>query len=509
MEECRGGRLGLILCTIVFASIPFAAVAVFTGPQDTSVLRGASATLYCRNPDHTGTGITQWSEGGDVFANEGGVFGSNTKYDNFDVITSSSTPTTQLDLRINSAEISDEGTYECQITPDRKTATLTVEIEGSLDDISVDGDSSGNPIILRASEPSVLRCTARGFRPAVTLEWYKNSVQVTTGVNPEAPTPNGDAFDTSGTLTFTPTRQDNEANLECRTTGQVVAPAKTASLTLNVQYVPVVSVGYANEVITCSSDANPLATNHKIILNGTQVVKEFTTSQGSQPFTPVDGCTVISCNATNTVGTGTATFTDEVCLGYVEPTTTPATKSTPPTKSPSAGQDLGTGAIIGIAVGVLVVVCFVIIGIIICFKKKIFCFDNNKTSNSTSPKKQPSAKNADMIRNQPEVRQSVHNYDDEPKKPRVPRSNSGKPAAAAAAVPPEKEALRQNPPPHSKDRDHQNYPMDSRDGGPEHGGQAGINYADLEFQNRQGATNGHGRVHPREDEPTQYASILV
>ena len=30
-----------------------------------------------------------------------------------------------------------------------------------------------------------------------------------------------------------------------------------------------------------------------------------------------------------------------------------------------------------------------------------------------------------MIRNQPEVRQSVHKYDDEPKKPRIPRSSTG------------------------------------------------------------------------------------
>ncbi|XP_022109080.1 fibroblast growth factor receptor 3-like [Acanthaster planci] len=345
---------GLSLCTFVWIVLIYkAAVAVFTGPQDTSVLRGATTTLYCRNPDYTGPGVTFWSEGGDTFATEGGVFGSNTKYDNFDVITSSSTPTTQLDLQITNAQITDEGTYECEITPSRQAATLKVEIAGTVDGITIDGDSSGNPVILRATVESVLRCTARGFRPAVNLEWYKNNVQITTGVSEDAPTVNGDGTnDTSGTLTFTPTRQDNEAILECRTTGQVVAPAQKASLTLNVQYVPVVSVGYANEVITCSSDANPLATS-KIILNGTQVVKEFTTSQGSHPFTTVDGCTVISCNATNTVGTGTAIFPEEICPGPPSTTKTSIQTTLPPVEA-TTGLPNSVGAVVGATVAAFV-----------------------------------------------------------------------------------------------------------------------------------------------------------
>ncbi|XP_022111393.1 cell adhesion molecule 3-like [Acanthaster planci] len=361
-------------CWFAFTVFSVATFADITDLVDTTTVLGRDATLFCSNSEHS-SGFAQWSDitvGGSPvpFATQAdGVrrvppetYG---KYANFDLDSGS---VTQLDLKISSAELEDEGTYSCTLNPDTKTATLTVEIEGAEPTITVDGYSSGNPIILRASEPSVLRCTARGFRPAVTLEWYKNSVQITTGVSPEAPTPNGDAFDTSGTLTFTPIRQDNEAILECRTTGQVVAPAKTAPLTLNVQYVPVVSVGYANEVITCSSDANPLATNHKIILNGTQVVKEFTTSQGSHLFTPVDGCTVISCNATNTVGTGTATFTDEVCLGYVEPTTNAPSKSPSTTKSPPAATN--SGAVVGAVVGVFIAAIIICGLTIFCWMRK-------------------------------------------------------------------------------------------------------------------------------------------
>ena len=111
---------------------------------------------------------------------------------------------------------------------------LISTVQGSLPVITIDGDSSGNPIILRESEQSVLRCTATGYRPAVNLEWYKNNVQITTGITEDPPTVNGDTSDTSGTLTLTPTKDDDGATLQCRTTGQVVAPSQTGSLTLNV-----------------------------------------------------------------------------------------------------------------------------------------------------------------------------------------------------------------------------------------------------------------------------------
>ena len=98
----------------------------------------------------------------------------------------------------------------------------------------LDGGSPGDTITLTESEQSVLRCTATGYRPAVNLEWYKNNVKITTGITEDPPTVNGDTFDTSGTLTLTPTKDDDGATLQCRTTGQVVAPSQTGSLTLNI-----------------------------------------------------------------------------------------------------------------------------------------------------------------------------------------------------------------------------------------------------------------------------------
>ena len=108
-------------------------------------------------------------------------------------------------------------------------------VQGSTPIITVDGDSSGNPIILTEDVETTLRCTATGYRPAVNLEWYKNNVKITTGVSEDSPTGSGDTFETSGTLKITPTKDDNEGSLECRTTGQQVVSKQIGSLSLNVQ----------------------------------------------------------------------------------------------------------------------------------------------------------------------------------------------------------------------------------------------------------------------------------
>ena len=103
-----------------------ATVGQFSGPQDTSVLQGDAATLTCSNPAFTGAGVTLWDEDGTTFANQGGVFLGG-KYTNFAVDTGSTSPATQLNLVISNAQVSDEGNYTCEITPDAGSAALKVE----------------------------------------------------------------------------------------------------------------------------------------------------------------------------------------------------------------------------------------------------------------------------------------------------------------------------------------------------------------------------------------------
>ena len=103
-------------------------VAVFSGPENTSVMQGGRATLTCSNSAFTGSGAAVWSEeGGVIFAYNTGVFRGDdyAKYANFEIVSNSAT---QMDLLITNAVVADEGTYICEILAETGfTASFQVE----------------------------------------------------------------------------------------------------------------------------------------------------------------------------------------------------------------------------------------------------------------------------------------------------------------------------------------------------------------------------------------------
>ena len=100
-----------ITFSIVFVSVT---IAVFSGPENTSVMQAGSATLTCSNSAFTGSGAVTWrEEGGQTFAYNTGVFRGDdyAKYANFEIVSNSAT---QIDLLITNAVVADEGTYICE-----------------------------------------------------------------------------------------------------------------------------------------------------------------------------------------------------------------------------------------------------------------------------------------------------------------------------------------------------------------------------------------------------------
>ena len=95
-------------------------------------------------------------------------------------------------------------------------------VEGEVPVITVDVTSG----------ESVFTCTARGYRPAVDLLWYKNNDPITPDLTEGPPTANGDTYETSGSVSIPLSTQDDGAMVECRTTGQAVAPSKSGFRTL-------------------------------------------------------------------------------------------------------------------------------------------------------------------------------------------------------------------------------------------------------------------------------------
>ncbi|XP_071806619.1 uncharacterized protein [Asterias amurensis] len=356
----------VLLCV---CSLPLT-VAVFVGPTDTSVQQGGTATLGCSNGDFV-SGVRIWREGTTTFANQDGIFTGDTftKYQDFQI---NSPTSTQLDLIIPSAQVAHEGTYTCELTPGLGSAVFTVEIQGSTPIITVDGDSSGNPIILAEDVETTLRCTATGYRPAVNLEWYMNNEKITTGVSEDSPISSGDTFETSGTLTMTPTKDDNEASLECRTKGQQVVSEQIGSLALNVQFKPRVTVKYefSTTTILCLADANPVTNiQYVIFLNDTAQ-----TPGSSLPFNNADyGCTRVRCDVTNIIGTGTGNLPEDICPDPVATTpgvtTSITSRTTVPNTCSCVCASTGVGAIIGALLGGIVIGAVAVIVIVVLMRR--------------------------------------------------------------------------------------------------------------------------------------------
>ncbi|XP_033641131.1 kin of IRRE-like protein 2 isoform X2 [Asterias rubens] len=478
---------------------PLSVKGVFTGPSNEVVVEGQTATLTCRAGAGVTIGFSSWLDDGANIATKDGVFNPAPKYSNFAIL-NADTVNGQMDLQIANAQYEDEGTYECQINADiSDPATLTVEAQVTSVTITVNG-ASGSPVDVVAGEEQTLVCTAFGARPRVGIDWTNDGTSLSGDTETESV--NGNTTDTISTLLYTPTSNDNGRQFRCETTGQEAATPQSQSVTLNVQFAPVdVTVEYSQGTITCSSTANPTVANNMyvITLNDTETSIGKTLKYDPEMY----GCTTVKCTATNTIGTASGSLADPLCPGAT--TMSPTTTSKPTTTKKGGTAPQTNPAVIALAVIIPIAVLVAIICIVLCYKQKKFCFAPSKTgSGGTIPKKQPSASNADMIRNQPEVRQSVHKYDDEPKKPRIPRSSTGN----SKKQPGNDAAPRQSG--GSPVEGNRGYPAEYPDGrNQDGGGESGVNYADLEFQNRQGDTNGHGQIHYPEEEPTQYASILV
>lgn len=98
--------------------------------------------------------------------------------------------------------------------------------------VTVNG-ASGSSVDVMADEELTLVCTAYGARPRVGIDWSNNGVIVTGDTETESM--NGDTTDTTSTLLYTPSRNDNGHEFQCVTTGQQAATPQSQSVMLNVQ----------------------------------------------------------------------------------------------------------------------------------------------------------------------------------------------------------------------------------------------------------------------------------
>ena len=79
-----------------------------------------------------------------------------------------------------------------------------------------------------------LQCQARHAYPASTLRWYLNSRDITSSAQDEN-SPDGDGrFDTTSTLTYTPTKEDHLKYIRCDAHHQASSPVRSNDIRLTV-----------------------------------------------------------------------------------------------------------------------------------------------------------------------------------------------------------------------------------------------------------------------------------
>ena len=154
-------------------------------------------------------------------------------------------PGRDWNLRILAAQIDDEGEYQCQVVAGpaapalrSSSARLLVAIPSGPPHIA-----GGPELHLRAGERATVECSARGGRPAVTLDWELGHITVVDMEDRVEKIEGSVTFLTTSVVHVVAKREDDGAEVKCRASGPGQEVGE-ASATLRVSYKPEVSGGW-------------------------------------------------------------------------------------------------------------------------------------------------------------------------------------------------------------------------------------------------------------------------
>lgn len=222
-----------------------------------------------------------------------------------------------FNLEIVNATLEDIGRYQCQVG-----ATETVKpIRSTYAEVSVHAPpeapviTAGPKLVLREGKTSMVQCISKGGRPASSIRWLSNGVELVDGVETKVEEmPESRRMATVSTLTFLVNKTLQGQELECEAGNTVEANPRIVSTVLEVQYPPVVtmkadptSIYEGDKVrVVCEVEAVPAQVEYRWEISG----QEIQEARGaSELLIEVDrdmhGKTV-SCIARNTLGQSTA-----------------------------------------------------------------------------------------------------------------------------------------------------------------------------------------------------------
>ncbi|XP_066495093.1 kin of IRRE-like protein 2 [Tiliqua scincoides] len=304
-------RTELLLTWIVslsyFAKTGLAAY-FFQQPMDQVIVSGQSVTLACVIMGYRG--MVQWTKDGLALGGERDLPG----WSRYSIVGDASAG--QHNLRIDYADLDDDAVYECQATQAAlrsQRAKLTVLIPPN------DPEIQNGPIVHVISNiPYNLSCRAGGAKPAAEISWYRDGQRQDSAVYSKALMDDGKREMAVSTLLLTPSNRDMGSSFACRVSNPAAPAGKQTTVTLNVQYPPVVMLSVQPQTVAeggkvsflCTATSNPEVTGYRWAKGGVPIPE----ANGDSYEATVDQSFFtepVSCEVSNAVGsTNVSTLVD-------------------------------------------------------------------------------------------------------------------------------------------------------------------------------------------------------
>ncbi|XP_062818352.1 kin of IRRE-like protein 2 isoform X6 [Anolis carolinensis] len=280
----------------------------FQQPMDQVIVSGQSVTLACVVMGYRG--MVQWTKDGLALGGERDLPG----WSRYSIVGDASAG--QHNLRIDYAELDDDAVYECQATQAAlrsQRAKLTVLIPPN------DPEIHNGPVVHVISNiPYNLSCRAAGAKPAAEINWYREGQRQDSAVYSKALMDDGKREVAVSTLLLTPSSRDMGSSFTCRVSNPAAPAGKQTTVTLNVQYPPVVILSVQPQTVPeggkvsflCTATSNPEVTGYRWAKGGVPISE----ANGDSYEATVDQSFFtepVSCEVSNSVGsTNVSTLVD-------------------------------------------------------------------------------------------------------------------------------------------------------------------------------------------------------
>ncbi|XP_077193157.1 kin of IRRE-like protein 2 isoform X4 [Paroedura picta] len=280
----------------------------FQQPMDQVIVSGQSVTLACVVMGYRG--MVQWTKDGLALGGERDLPG----WSRYSIVGDASAG--QHNLRIDYAELDDDAVYECQATQAAlrsQRAKLTVLIPPN------DPEIQNGPIVhVISNVPYNLSCRAAGAKPAAEISWYRDGQRQDSAVYSKALMEDGKREVAVSSLLLTPSSRDMGSTFTCRVSNPAAPAGKQTTVTLNVQYPPIVILSVQPQTVPeggkvsflCSATSNPEVTGYRWAKGGVPVPE----ANGDSYEATVDQSFFtepVSCEVSNAVGsTNVSTLVD-------------------------------------------------------------------------------------------------------------------------------------------------------------------------------------------------------